>query len=287
MDLPAYIQRKKDAAAKRAAELAFFEKLWQLESIDPDDWQVVHTAYRLTRLVARVKGIVVMGETLESGTKLTTDPWLQPVGKLTEKPPSEVPALLDQAGSLAVPLSPPPLTDPQQRMRWRRVFETAADRLQMGQDPASRLILMGLMDHLDQWPSPRTLMDWEYALLTEGLDMLIENGYVEAGRFLRKTYGLHHWEALEILAMSMTSALASTMSSVDVARALQYLRLEDLLSRCKKEADHKTELAVLKAINQLRGLDAEHSDVQPILQAMEEEIKDVEYETNPEIEEGN
>ena len=228
-----------------------------------------------------------MGETLECVRKLTTDPWLQPIGKLTEKPSSEVPALPIWAGSLAVPLAPPPLTAPQLWMRWRRVFETAADRLQMGQDPASRLILMGLMDHLDQWPSPRTLMNWEYELLTEGLDALIEKGYVEASRFLRKTYGLHHWEALEILAMSMTSALASTMSSVEVARSVQYLRLEDLLSRCKKEADHKTELAVLKAINQLRGLDAEHSDVQPIIQAMEEEIKDVEYETNPEIEEGD
>jgi hypothetical protein len=104
------------------------------------------------------------------------------------------------------------------------------------------------------YATPEEMIAWEYILITETLDGIINKGTNKTYNTLLTHYGLTHTEASGTIKMARRFAdnLCSTERIED--RALVLLRCEDMIHRSREACDANTEMKALKQMSAVLGL---------------------------------
>lgn len=104
------------------------------------------------------------------------------------------------------------------------------------------------------FPSRMQLIAWEQLLIEETIDLLVEKGLRETKVRLFKKYGLQGFEAGNLLRLARAQAKQQLEGDVEEDRAITLLKLEDYIRRSRDALDLRAELAGLKQVSLVLGL---------------------------------
>jgi hypothetical protein len=250
-ELPFHIVRKKDEQITKAEMHQFWIDVFSGVP-QPDDEEVVTVAWRLTRRLAALKGIVQYGELLREATSMHPSPWEQPVTMFENTTKSKDRALQTIQRN-ALPLLPP--EDRKERVIWIDTMRILGLLLGVYRNVRSRFAFEALIQVPEEfWPNKETILELEETLVQETLGDLVRNGFQRSTEALQQRLYLTLSEAGELVNMAQALALPATLAPTEVFRAIQLLRLEDLVKRCRLDGDFRAELMALKVLNKLLGL---------------------------------
>lgn len=250
-DFPEKIERKKESYQRNQEIHEFFVDLFAGVP-RPNNEAVVAMAWRLTRRLAHLKGILRHGELLRAATNIDPSPWDRPVKSFQGAP--EVHDLALRSLQIT-PASLQPPEVPAERSNWVAIMRMIGYKLAMHEKVKNRYTLEALLSVPEEyWPSPDTIMLWEETIIQDVLDWLIDSNFKTASNRLQEEYYLTLEESFELINMAQSLALPVTMAPQEVLRAISVLRLEDLIRRCKLDQNFRTELMAIKALNKLLGL---------------------------------
>lgn len=262
MELPEKIRRKSSEIEEQERVHQFWVDVFAGVP-RPGDEEVVAMAWRLTRRLAQMKGILNYGQFLRDATALSPSPWERPVKRFKDAIPSREFAIraIQEA---PLPLSPP--SDRRELQRWARAMRLIGYGLDALEGVRERQVLQALVRVPEEyWPAKTTIMRWEEEILQEALDLLIDDGFKAVSRRLQERYHLTMSEAFEVVNMAQALALPSTVAPTEALRALAVMRLESLIKRCRREGDARAELMAHKALIKLLGLN------RPVAKALEDD----------------
>lgn len=179
-----------------------------------------------------------------------------------------------------LPLLPPPIPvdlrddpdyDPTQDkllLAWLALVKQITARLMLarGSKEHPELGTYGLEGMLDPstvravFPSRFQIMSWESIVIDTTLEMLIKTN--QRGVRLRhfEKHGMLDHESAAMCKLALSLAREQTVGSVEDARAIMVLRLEDYTHRAREGLDLRNELAAMKQLSLVQGLTAERED---------------------------
>lgn len=278
-------EERKRAALEDIRTLLTIEHMPMYEGLP----QRIRVAYRITREMARIRGMVGDDETLGGAlvpTAETPDPWLDPrmptyplpgrpgeamvlesVAKIMERAARVPNQAVGGYGGKKRPglqLIPPGADDPPIMMKlWAEMVgqigeylgitsdhtQVGTTNLQLGFWP-----LMDLECARELWPNPVQIVAWEEALIKEALDTLRSKGIPETQRILKDRHGLLPRESRVLVRLAIQYAQEVVDADVEEQRALMILRLEDFVSRSRQSMELGHELKGLKQLALVQGL---------------------------------
>lgn len=225
--------------------------------------QRIMVMWRLIRTTAIVKGLCSEDETLDQATEVEPSPWTNPflpVGSASGGSAlrrARATTLLRQHNvDGGLPLLPPRAT-PEALGRWCTAAAIVAADLGVERSREGLLGLQGLLDpHQCKRCDVRSaeVLAFEDMLLTESLDMLLDKGERASLRHFKSVYNFSHKEATGLLRVVKVQALERSGASVEEKRALQEMRLEDFVGRCKETMDMDGEMKGIKELSKIQGL---------------------------------
>lgn len=220
-------------------------------------------AWRLTRLVARARGVIGATNLLAdapaaawsdgdhgSSSAFGTDYYVQALQAVLRRPGG-------------VPLTLPAEINPQDPAhewlleRFDEAYGHAAEALDITSHTLGRLGMLGLFNYPEGfplWPSPEELFSAESAALDVAWDILVDEGPTRAAAHMVEKHGLHPHEAREIVAVARARAAATCQPDVEEARVVLLERLERLQTRARSAFDLRTERTALKDVANVLGL---------------------------------
>lgn len=141
--------------------------------------------------------------------------------------------------------------------RYIATLTATAAHLRMFDDERTRLGLSPLLDPTlcrPAFPSRTMLVTWETLLIQETLDYLVKNGQPITKDMLARKYGFQHHEITQLMRMARDQAQRDAQSDIEQDRAVMILRLEDVARRTRESLDMRAEIAALKALAIVQGL---------------------------------
>ena len=260
----------------------------------------VIVCWRIVRFLGRTRGMVAADQPLHEaldGADDNPDPWTRPIA-VTRFPMRRTARTMPIVHELAMAedhqrtyadppailaglaFQPPPPSDEgfvydpaKDQLLWHWIqmcrYISNTMGLQNG-SPANALIgqygLHGLFDPYmvrDAFCEPHEIMYFEHVLIEATLDLLIDNTTRHTLSELKEKFGLAPEEAQGVLAMARATAEQCMDGTVEEARSMMLLRLEDYLHRCREACNMREEIAALKQMSIILGLaDAEKESTQ-------------------------
>jgi len=248
----------------------FWVEQFKSQSLTPQDTfsDRIQVCYRITRELARWKGIVTPDQTLAEGTEIHPDPWYNPTAFLANRVPPARQEQMIMVQQTPLPLQPP---EPAQRgkggtvkpendralRRWLRLVGQIARRLNLGLTESGRRGLRWLLEPetvREMWIQPEILMAYENIILGEFLDEQIDKGVHEGQLEVRKKYGLTMNEMRTLGDLSRTAAPDISSDPLETKKAVMELRIDKFMRRARRDGDLRAELQGLKLLAIIQGL---------------------------------
>ena len=247
----------------------FWIEIFKANELTPADTfpDRIKVCYRLTRMLAYIKGIVTASQTLEEGTRITPDPWRNEVTYFSAQIPPDVKFRSLQIQRAPLSLQPPPQaysnkqpvppSEDRRLRRWLILMGRLTRHIGITNTEVGRRGIRGLLDPetvRSLWIEPEILMSWESALLAEFLDEQLDKGIYEGQNELRKKHGLTVTESRILGDLARTAAPDITADSIETKKALMELRIDKFIKQARKDADARAELQALKLLAIIQGL---------------------------------
>lgn len=264
----------------------------QTRTLDDTLAQRVAIAWRITRELARLRGLIASDETLMA---VSEEDWEYPKDGFRPNmsarvfdsrvwEPFDKAKYHDEPGFgrihptrgevFGIALCPPPIPsaleeeddynytlDPQFGY-WLETIRCIGSYLRLGIDPKDNEYLardgyFPLIDPLlcrAAWPGQQQVEIFEELLVEEVVGLLAEEPQRTVAKTLRNKYGLTEFEIDCALKMARASALKLVTGDVEEDRGLMVMRLEALMKRARDSFDLRTELGALKQLSIILGL---------------------------------
>lgn len=102
------------------------------------------------------------------------------------------------------------------------------------------------------WPSVGSILAFEQYMVTEALELLVDNTVIAFRKHLWRYYGLADREMDVVLSLARQEAVILTEASLDERRALMEIRLDSII--CSEETGNKSRLSAMKQLASIQGL---------------------------------
>jgi len=221
-------------------------------------------AWRITRLMARLRGFLSENESLgEMDRAFWSTPGEAPANY-------KIPPYYSAKSRLAIHLAlerqpdlgltpPEPPAPPD---LWCSLVQTIGDDILVYEGTKDypnmgRLGFAPLIDPeraVSHWPSPDQLIAFETIVAEEALELLVKKSTASASRYLQSKYGFRWEDSTQILRLARRAAVAITQTDLEEDRAISRLRLDDLRERAADALHLQAELGAVKVQAQISGL---------------------------------
>lgn len=117
--------------------------------------------------------------------------------------------------------------------------------------------LTGVLDPMTvrlAMPSRMQLIAWEQLVITETLDLIVEEGVRKTKDLLFQRYGLQGFETANLIRLARKQALLQMSADVEEDRSVILMKLEDYVRRARASLDMRAELAGIKQAALVLGL---------------------------------
>lgn len=253
---------------QRAAAALAFEDAERRLMADPEELQphIRFTAWRITREIARVRGLIIANrETLSS---LIASTWTSTDEEREKKqpPPADEPIGHTERLAWSLPLAAPAdFSQP-----WVYLAEFVAAYLAVPHRGPQRAALNLLLEEPTKyWPSPPTLADFDEELVQATSRRLLKQSRARVVKGLMKAYGLLQHEAQNICGAAAAQYEYLVQGNKAAQRGLLVARMDDFAHRMREAMHPREEFQALKEIGSLLGLK------QPEKEEEEEDMTDV------------
>lgn len=268
-------QPPKEIATRGAIAKAIRESRYTLDDLHP--YRLIVT-WRITRWLATHRGLLYTEDTLAEGLASPSpdipDPWTTPTA-LRNKPPGALPTSVYSLRTLLLKDDTPPLAlvppvpaasvnpaNDHATHCFIHMVTIAAEGLNLldgsKADPdLGRYGLFGLLEPqllAAAWPSPRQIAEYEHLILERVIELIVKDSYQHARKEVRDKFGLLPNEIKQVMAMARALASEMTEGSIDEARAIMLLRLEDYIKRAREACQMREEMNAMKQLSIIQGL---------------------------------
>jgi len=151
----------------------------------------------------------------------------------------------------------PPRHDELALGRWCRAASLIASDLGIEQTPTGLLGLHGLLDPAlaEQCDvSSGNVIAFEELIVNSAMNIMLDVGERACIKHFRAAYGFSRKECIGIIRVAKVNAMERSAASIEEKRAMQELRLEDIIGRAKEDLDKDTEMKGIKELARVQGL---------------------------------